>query len=213
MADIIRLQSSPHERAQGLLSWYANGTLTPDEQRLVDDHLADCAQCRSDLAFDRQLQAQIAALPIEQEQGWSAMEQRLAAREARPAGRLWQRRVPIGWAVAGPVAALAASLLLFVSLGGPAGETLTRPAGEYQALSGTAPPATGNMLVIFAPQTREGDLRALLLANQVKLVDGPNASGAYLLAVAADRRERTLARLREVPQVMLAEPVDADFRQ
>ena len=210
MAEIIRFNPSPHERAQQLLSWYANGTLEGDEASSVAAHLAECDQCRSDLAFEQVLRAEVAALPLDQEQGWSAMEQRLAARDRQPAARRFlRRRVPIGWALGGPVAALAASLLLFLSVG--AGERTVAPAGEYRALSGPSTSTAGNMLVIFSPQAPEREVRALLLANRATLVDGPNASGAYLLRVDQARRQPALAALRAAPQVLLAEPVDADF--
>jgi anti-sigma factor RsiW len=53
MAEIIRLRGSPHEQAQQLLPWYVNGTLEADEAALVEAHLAECAECRADLAAEQ----------------------------------------------------------------------------------------------------------------------------------------------------------------
>src|SRR6202007_1535484 len=39
-----------HESVWLLLPWYANGTLEAAERRLVEDHLAGCADCIEELA-------------------------------------------------------------------------------------------------------------------------------------------------------------------
>ena len=64
------------------------------------------------------------------------------------------------------------------------------------------------MIVLFSPDTAERDLRAALVRTGGRLVDGPTASGAYIVRVPEATRDRVLDRLRQVPQVVLAEPID-----
>jgi hypothetical protein len=52
-------------------------------------------------------------------------------------------------------------------------------------------------------------LRAALDGVDARLVDGPTASGAYVVHLDSDGRADALERLRGLPQVMLAEPLDA----
>jgi hypothetical protein len=40
-------------------------------------------------------------------------------------------------------------------------------------------------------------------------VDGPTSAGAYVLAVSPATRSATLGALRERPQVLMAQPIDA----
>ena len=205
MAEIIPLHGSPHERTQVLLPWYATGTLDPDETALVEAHVAECAECRAEVELERALASQIASLPMDMEHGWTTMSDRLDARPERPAPVAFlRRRVAVGWVVAGQLASAAALFFgFYVALP-------SEPASQsYRALG--AQPATepGNILVIFQTGVSERDMRAALIKTDSRLVDGPNTSGAYVLRVAPGGRAETLRQLRSMPQVMLAEPVDA----
>lgn len=50
-----------HEQVSLLLPWFVNGTLDSGEHELVRRHLADCSECRSDLALLSSVQSAIAA--------------------------------------------------------------------------------------------------------------------------------------------------------
>jgi anti-sigma factor RsiW len=210
MADIIRLLGSPHERTQALLSWHATGTLDEEDRALVGAHLPECAECRADLAFERALAAEMASLPIDQEHGWNALAAKLDSAPQRPAPVAFLRsRVSVGWMIAGQLAGLAAMLLVIVNVTTP-----TAPLSqEYQALGAAPATQAGNIVVIFHPQTNERDLREALLKTGSRLVDGPNASGAYVLHVTPAKRDNTVEALRAMPQIHLAEPVDAVSRR
>jgi anti-sigma factor RsiW len=209
MADIIRLHGSLHERVEQLLPWYVNATLPAEERAMVDAHLAECAECRAELASERSLAAGIAGLSIETEQGWAAFEKRLDAAplptRLRPAP-LWRRRIGIGWTAA-PLAA-AAAVVLAVSLPGqtPAGHT-------YTALGSTPTHPPGNVIVMFKPDTSERQLSTALSDVAGRLVDGPTATGAYVLRVAPGTRDAAVNRLRGNAQITLAEPIDAGTQQ
>lgn len=209
MADIIRLRGSPHEQTQALLPWYANGTLDAEDQAQVEAHLAACAECRAELEGERALASQIASLPMDMEHGWAKMAGDLDARP-RPGRvvRFLRKRAPVGWLVGSQLANAAALLLLAAYVVIPS----TSDSPRYRAL-GAATSETGNMVVIFQPETSERDMRALLLQTGSRLVGGPNAAGAYVLSVPATGRDAALNRLRAMPQIVLAEPVDAGEAQ
>jgi len=207
MAHIIPLHGDPHAKVQALLPWYANGTLDPDETAEVEAHLADCAECRDELAAERAMALQIASLPVDAESGWETLRARLEQRPAPPLrlvrGGFLARPVPIGWAVA----AQAAVLLLVVGI-----TRLPAPAaqpGPYQALSNPAAARSANAIVIFRPETSEAELRTLLRDNGARVIDGPTESNSWMLHVPAEQRTAALAGLRATGKVLLDEPLDA----
>jgi hypothetical protein len=209
MADIIRLRSSPHEQTQELLPWYANGTLSAEEVALIDAHLAECAECTAELESERALTLKVASMPIDVEHGWAALDSRL---DAAPQTRglvvpLLRRRVALGWAVAAQ--AIAAALVLTISVSlfrGPADQT-------YHALGAAPASQPSNIVVLFRPDTTERDMRTALIETNARVVDGPSASGAYMLHVAQASRDDVLKRLRGTRQIVVAEPIDAEAQR
>ena len=211
MAEIIRLRASPHDEAEALLPWLVNRTLSPAELDRVDAHLAECAECRAALAAERRLAAGVAILPVDPGSSWERMKQRLdlgAPAQFRPTEPLWRRRVPVGWAVASPLAAAAAVALLFINV---APERPAEP--QYHALSAPANVQPANLVVQFEPATRVGDMQRTLGSVDARLVDGPTETGAYLLRVDQAKRELALKHLRDSDAIALAEPIDAPARQ
>ena len=113
MARIIPLHGSHHEEAQRLLPWYVSGELDAADFALVDGHLADCAECRSDVQWERNLMAEVEALPLPAD-GRAELPARppLSAVEPRrpiwaPLTDLWHaaaRPISLGWALAGQAA-------------------------------------------------------------------------------------------------------------
>jgi len=210
MGRIIHLNGDPHEQAQRLLPWYANGTLDPSERGAVEAHLADCAECRNELRLDLAIGAEIAAVPVDADRAWAAFQSGLNQRRAPrisqfslPARSILRRRVPLGWALSAQAVAMA----LIV---GVVRMPVPLPQPVYHALSAPSVAAHGNLVVIFRPDATEEDLRRTLMRNGARLVDGPTVSDAYVLRVAADQRAAVLGRLRQNHAVVLAEPIDAD---
>ena len=220
---IIRFQGDQHHEVQSLLPWYLTGRLDETDRAQVEAHLNDCAECQAEAKAEHRLAEEIADLPplepmYDVEHGWVRMRREVehdAPGRARvwtapgwlsgglaEVGRQWRgSALSLRWIVAAQfgLLVLAGALLLPPSV---------QPA-RYHTLGGRPAVASGNVVVIFRPDVREKDLRATLMANDARLVDGPTASDAYLLHVPAAERAAVLVRLRQSPRIELAEPVDA----
>jgi hypothetical protein len=206
MAEIIHLRKNPHEEVQELLPWLVNGTLDPIEVEQIEAHLAGCAECRAELAAERQLAAAIESSPADTEGAWDRMEQRLEARavaSVKPSPNLWRRRVPLGWAIGSPIAAAVAVALVMVNV---SPRQVAEP--QYRALGAPQPAVAANLIVQFQPATSLRDVQGALQSVDARFVDGPTETGAYLLRVDAGRREVALKQLRDNQAIALAEPID-----
>jgi hypothetical protein len=205
---IIPLHGDLHEQANALLPWYVTNRLDADERQRVAAHISGCAQCQADLAAESRLQALIKEAPEpigDIDAAWAKFEMRPMPqpRAEKPLVRQW-RQSPgwMRWAVA-------AQLALLV-LGGAAWVLRTETSAPAYHVLGAAPKAVqANVVVIFRPDTRESDLRAVLRDNRARLVDGPTAADAYLLHIEPTVRTEALQRMRATHSVVLAEPVDA----
>jgi anti-sigma factor RsiW len=104
----------------GQLDGYAEGSLEPDVAARVDDHLAGCSQCASELEGQRRLLARVADLPREVEPSrdlWPALASRLSLPPTVVEGHFGGSR---RWRLAAVAAAMliaAGSLLIAYSLG------------------------------------------------------------------------------------------------
>jgi anti-sigma-K factor RskA len=213
MGNVIPLHGDPHETAQRLLPWYVTGTLDAAEHRLVEDHLAHCAECAAELAGEERLRAEVAALPDAPAGQWEKLRDRaLASAASSRRGASWWSALPTGRRIALAAASQAALVLLGIGVY----DRLRQPAeGAYHTLS--APEAKGaqggNIIVIFRPDSPEQAFRATIDAVGARLVDGPTAAGAYVLAVPDGRREAALAMLRKRADIVLAQPIDGERAQ
>jgi anti-sigma factor RsiW len=210
---IIPLPGDPHRQAELLLPWYVTGRLDDAEQALLEAHLAACAECRAELATQRRVRSEFADLPVDAEHGWAMLRERVVQR-SRPGalaglldsalslGRDWRSSASwLHWAVAGQFAAL---ILVFGVLTLP-----HAPDARYHVLGAAPASKSGDIVVVFRPDTSEQAFRETLKANNARLVDGPTSTDAYLLHVPLDQRPAALARLRGSARVVLAEAVDA----
>ncbi|MEW6706307.1 MAG: zf-HC2 domain-containing protein [Pseudomonadota bacterium] len=215
---VVRLGPPGHDETQRLLPWLLTGQLDADEQAMVQAHLAACPRCRGELEWERRLQARYAELEGESdaERGLAAL--RLQMQRPPPAPGLAQRlaRLRRGWQAWRGIApglrgALvlqgAAIVALLIGLAG-----LMPPAhdGAYKALGQAAqgPHHQANAVVRFHPQAQDIAMRQALQGSGARVVDGPTASGAYLLHLPAVERDSALRRLRADPAVMLAESLE-----
>lgn len=207
MADIVKLRGSPHDLTQELLPWYIKGTLPAEKMAEIDAHLADCSACRRDLEAERRLASAIVELPLESERAWSVIE---ASLDRRPQSgsvpqriALLGRRVPVAWVLASSLAAASAATILVMAL------PYRQPANQtYVALGSPPTSRAGNAVVMFTPGATEQELRTLLRGAGARLVNGPTASGAYVVEIAPNSLETALAGLNKSPSIALAQPID-----
>jgi hypothetical protein len=202
---IISLPIDPHREALSLLPWYVRGRLDPEEHARLEAHLTDCAECRAELRFENRLNVVLHDPPPDPEQGWARIERRIRGlnEDPQPSAHRLRRRAAappwVGWA-------FAAQVLLMV-LGGGVLVAWLGP-DRYHTLSSPSPTSRGDLVVIFSPEISEESLRAILRTNHARIIDGPSAPGAYVLATPKGQRDAILARLRGDPHLLLAEPLD-----
>jgi hypothetical protein len=189
---------------QRLIPWFVNGSLDGSDEALVRAHLETCGECRADVARENVLREAIAAMPSGEDHGWAGLRDKvlqrppIAKRGIVPSLR---RPIPLGWALAGQLAVAASVAVAFVTLS-PA-----EPRAEYRLLASPDQTGSGNVIVLFSPETTEADLRRELTAVEARIVDGPTASGAYILRVTARDQAKAIAQLRAAGEVVLAEPL------
>jgi anti-sigma-K factor RskA len=213
MPDPIDVALSPHRKTEELLPWYATGQLDPGEVALVDEHLSNCAHCRRQLAGERRMIEEFAALTHQVDAGWARLRQRIAPqrRAAPPHG--WSDKAAAElrgfWqSFSRPrVAAFAFAQLAFVVIAGSVLLSLSRP--SYHALGSAPAPQSANLIVMFRPDTPEAEMRRLLRASAATLTGGPTETDAYLLRVPPRNRATVLAKLRGDDHVVMAQPIDA----
>ena len=207
MGNLIHLHLDRHDETLKLLSWYATGRLDAADHAQVGAHLAGCAECRAELALERRLHAAVSGLSIDVEMGWAAFRRSHVGRPRHrfaSAARAGVRGVVSRPAALGLLVAAQALLLLVTA---PTLSPVVSPA-PYRTLGASSPSATGNIIVMFSPETSERDLRRVLALSGARLVDGPTAAHAYVLRVPPAGRVSALATLHAQPAVTLAEPID-----
>jgi anti-sigma factor RsiW len=210
MAKIIHFGADRHRQAQESLPWYVMDRLDEDERAQFEAHLADCAACRRDLETERELASDIIGLPLNADVAWAAVRPRLRAQGRMGAlqkiGEVFERFAGrpsrFGLLVAAQVLVLVVAAGAFTVL-----PQHMRP--EYHTLSQQPAYAAGNLIAIFRPDISEAEFRNTLVASHARVVEGPTASGAWILSVPGGERSRILARLQGNKNVVLAQQIDA----
>ncbi|MDM0069591.1 zf-HC2 domain-containing protein [Variovorax sp. J31P207] len=218
---VVPLGSDVHLKVQSLLPWYVGATLDAQEREGVEAHLADCPRCRAELAVERALQEAYAATgsddaPGDADQGFAALRGRLVGGAAPPPpprrrGLLaglrdrWRESPPwTRWALAGQWVLVAAlgGLLVLPLWPEPRYRALGEPAAVPAGADG------GQLIVRFRPDATEQEMRRVLRDSRARLVYGPTATDAYLLAVPAGLETAAVQRLRQEKAVLLVESLD-----
>lgn len=220
-ARVVSLDGNGHQAVQTLLPWYVSGRLDRAEITDVEAHLAGCAQCRDELAWERKMFAAQAAtsgssVVDDAERGLALLRARIQAVEhpkqpplpgrPTPHPRRWSGLAP--WLPLALGLQFAAIALLTVVLVVP--QKPSEP--SYRALGMPAQSTLGNVVVRFRPDATERDIRSALQEAGARVVDGPTATDAYLLKVPPEHQALTLAGLRAKPIIVLAESLEAGPR-
>ncbi|MGH8855393.1 MAG: zf-HC2 domain-containing protein [Telluria sp.] len=206
-----RTEPATHEQAQQLLPWLPSATPCNTEFAAVRAHVDQCPHCQADLAWQDRLRA---AMPpvgatVDADRAFAALLPRLGPQPVRVSVlEQWRRKAAANsnWLRWTAVAQLAVIAGLALMLARPAADP-----GDYRAL-GAAVPAEGNLVLMFRPDTTEGEVRRILQVSGARVIDGPTAAGAWVLAVPGRQAGPALARMRAEPAVTLAQPMAARSR-
>jgi len=205
-------QASQHRLTWDLIPWLVNGSISPLDRAQAEAHLATCADCRDELAFQSRLHAGVSIerdIPADCEGGLATLLARIDAEEgpparadAQPARRTWLLRSLAAVIV---LQALGIAALLRPWHGGDA---------AYRTLS-TPRAAPEKALVRFVPSPTLSlaELQQVLASHDLRIVD-VNEAGTILSLAPVDAKAATpqaidaaIASLRRTPGVLLAEPL------
>jgi len=206
---------SEHREVFDLIPWRVNGTLGERDRERVDAHVAECEECRRELASERRLCEEMAAVPAVEylpapslkrlQASIDALESGSAARPLLPAPRLALRWK--GLAAASLVIGAAAIGLVSAQHWGLSG---ARPG--YHTVTTATPRAHDEVIrAVFAPSVTLAELQGILAEAQLRIVAGPTEAGVYSLAATSHRPvSSSLALLRGHAEVRFAESTLAD---
>jgi hypothetical protein len=223
MRNSSNAEQDNHDYVRGLLPWYANDSLSPQESDLVVTHLPHCPDCQHELARCSELNLSIKA---NQSQAWQPSPAHfsrimsnvdLSERKKSPHPDRWAwvatifpwltdtpRPARFALGLQGALVIAFASLLALRALA---------PSQDFRTLSQPQPELSSAMphvRLVFSADISEREIRALLLGIRGKLVDGPSSMGVYTVALVASEPpevKAVLAQLRGNAKVVLAEPV------
>jgi hypothetical protein len=211
-----------HQETWGLLPWLANGRADATQRRRAEAHLADCADCRAELAREQRLATAMALPPLQGpdlSQGLTRLMQRIEhAESVRPpriprmgsgAGGAATIRLSTAAVLGAVQLALVAAAAAWWLQGTTPAEA---PAGGYQTLTqapAAAVPAANGLRVVFHAAQPIGELQALLVTHGLAIVSGPTEAGVFTLAPTAPLSARQLdavaSELRRSTAVAFAE--------
>lgn len=212
-----------HAEAWALLPWLANGRIETADREWVEAHVATCAECRAELAAQRQVEAQMnhdgSAPAVDDEQKsfnklWARIEasESLTAIATTPvAGTSVPSRASrtVRWlAAAVVVQAVGLGVLGFGALRGDAQpeiyDTVAKPDVRLDA------PA---VRIVFAPSASMDTVNTLLAHQGLSIVSGPGIQGNFTAvlspnAVASGASAESVAQvISKDPNVSFAQPV------
>ena len=207
-----------HSEVAELLPWYVNGTLKAQEHELVMRHLMECKACHQESLMLSRLHADLSEeeLDMGMRASLTRVRQRIEhagqSQHGRSLGQIlidhWRQLARPVQHVLATQTALVAMLLMMVGWQVYAPAT---PPANYHVLGAHASLSSvpqAQIVVVFAQDATEHQMRAMLLRVKANVVHGPTAEGAYVLAVDAAQRTRVLADLKQQVGVVFAEPAD-----
>lgn len=212
----MNTQTSQHRQTWDMIPWLVNGSIAPLDRVQAEAHLATCADCRDELAFQSRLHAGLAA-PVagefKCESGLAKLLSRIDEEDA--SGTVLQARStaphPTKWLVRSLAAVVLLQAVGIAALLSPWQGT---EAPAYRTLS-TPRPAAADAVVRFvpSPELPLGQVQRVLAANGLRIVD-TNATGTIYSLARIDGRpapslDETIAELRRTHGVLLAEPIGA----
>lgn len=222
-----------HAEAWALLPWLANGRLPASDREWVEAHLAQCAECRGELAAQQKVAAEMNGQMTRQKYK-EASPEASATDEHRSFNKLWAR-IEASEAAVPPVGSikgtgipasrtsrtvrwLAAAVVVQgfgLALFGFNALRHDSPASGYITYS-EVPPQRLNapaVRIVFAPEASMSDVNTLLTHQGLSIVSGPGTSGNFTAELSADAvasgasANTVAAVISKDPNVTFAQPV------
>ncbi|MFT4584876.1 MAG: hypothetical protein ACI915_000939 [Gammaproteobacteria bacterium] len=198
---------SDHDRVWSNLPWFVNETLSPDEFVEAKTHLGTCLVCRREVVSLEVLRRALSTRTLEPK--CETALDRLHVRLDESNARTWT----FPWAAAA-VLVIVTGIAGIINLNSGLVTNLGAD-NAYMTLGArtTQMNQTGTFSarIIFDRGVTELQLRQLLLASHVELIDGPTPRGAYTIAMPAvtntEDLQAAVAKLRDSKQVLFVEPI------
>lgn len=218
-----------HAEAWALLPWLANGRLPATDREWVEAHVAQCAECRSELEAQRKVATQIgrdtspdaAGTPgskgNDEQRSFNKLWARIEASEgAAPSasgvvgGSASRSSRTVRW-LAAAVVVQGFGLALFgfnaMRANTSGGEIVTVADVPTERLNAPA------LRVVFAPEASMASINTLLTHQGLSIVSGPGTSGNFTAELSADAvasgasADSVAAVISKDPNVTFAQPV------
>jgi hypothetical protein len=210
-----------HQEIVELLPWYANASLSEDERRMVETHVAGCKECAQELTSLAAVRKAVVALADETpvpsphllNRALAEIEDYERGRAQKPIRR-WREQIAEFWTGLWPSApvfarvAMAAQLALVLALGTVAVYQYEHPQIEYRTSAGPSGPGTGAKIsVTFDENASEREIRQVIEEIHGTIVEGPTAQGSYTVQLPIPpeqtaEMEKDLQALRQHPRVV-----------
>lgn len=214
-----------HAEAWAMLPWLANGRLPASDREWVEAHVAQCAECRSELEAQRKIATQIhrdntqrdvsPSSGSEEQRSFNKLWARIEASEAAaPAtgaaagGPVSRTSRTVRWLVAAVVVqGVGLALFGFNAMQGDSSRFVTVSSAPTERLNAPA------VRLVFAPAASMSDINTLLTHQGLSIVSGPGLSGNFTAELSADAvasgasADSVAAVISKDPNVTFAQPV------
>lgn len=160
-----------------LLAFYVNGTLTDNEQREVEAHIATCERCQQELVLLRTMRdvSRQQSSEFPREFAWQRLKRDLKRESvsSTPKSKTWWQ----------PAVGIAAAVIIAVQA-----VTIINLNDEVDTYTQAGYQHGGVVVQIkINPQATEAQLRELLLDIDAEIVAGPSANGLYRVKLSAKK--------------------------
>ncbi|MGJ0486987.1 MAG: zf-HC2 domain-containing protein [Methylomicrobium sp.] len=212
----------PHQQIRLLLPWYANQTLSFEEQDRVENHLRHCPSCRRELVSLKSLAKALTEAPEsggDAETSFIALRAKLPLRKApvtlstipantatRDKSRKFSRQNSIRFALAASLLLAVIPLILHIQR--------THPTEGYYMLSDNRPETANakDLRIVFAKSLSNAEIDAILAKIHAHRINAPNSVGAITVRLDDDQKSDkqtadAVDLLRRNHDILLAEPV------
>jgi anti-sigma factor RsiW len=216
-----------HAEAWALLPWLANGRLQAADREWVEAHVAECAECRGELASQRKVatamnsDASPAGTDSDEQRSFNKLWARIEASESAslPASAAARGITPAS-RTSRTVRWLAAAVVIQgfgLALFGFNALRSNAPANVFKTVADPDPAtrrdAAPAVRIVFAPQASVDTINTLLTHQGLSIVSGPGTSGNFTAELSAEAvasgasADSVAAVISKDPNVSFAQPV------